>query len=279
MKVEDCIVAVERRSAGNSFDLACIFLQRFRGPIFQLWLLNAIPSCCLVWLLSSVTTDMLIPSLLIFLFFSSTFSGQLIAGLGPQVFGEPFSAVQAVKTWRKRLLPWLFLTFTIRIGQILGAFCLLFPALMVTAWGGHLNEVFLLEQSSFRGASKRLSWLTQAGGYGRNMRSLSPLLYFWAGITTGVFIIIDLTAGTLLNQPLFLQQTAMGSSQLSLAIQQTLLDSPGTLTLLQFSLWLGWPLIRIAWFFCYLDQRIRSECWDLQVQFRAEAVRLQGARS
>ena len=35
------------------------------------------------------------------------------------------------------------------------------------------------------------------------------------------------------------------------------------------------PVIRLAWFFCYLDQRIRNECWDLQLQFRAEAARLE----
>jgi hypothetical protein len=34
-------------------------------------------------------------------------------------------------------------------------------------------------------------------------------------------------------------------------------------------------VIRLAWFFCYLDQRIRNECWDLQLQYRAEAARLE----
>ena len=47
------------------------------------------------------------------------------------------------------------------------------------------------------------------------------------------------------------------------------------MTAIQFTIWLPYPVIRLAWFFCYLDQRIRNECWDLQLQFRAEAARLE----
>jgi len=44
---------------------------------------------------------------------------------------------------------------------------------------------------------------------------------------------------------------------------------------LQIAMWLTYPIIRLAWFFCYLDQRIRNECWDLDLQCRVEAVRLE----
>jgi hypothetical protein len=52
-------------------------------------------------------------------------------------------------------------------------------------------------------------------------------------------------------------------------------DDPAFLTTIQLALWLPYPVIRLAWFFCYLDQRIRNECWDLQLQYRAEAARLE----
>lgn len=277
MRVEDCIVAVERRTAGQNFDLACMLLRHHRAPVFQLWLLNAIPSCVLVWLYARYNTDSLIPSLLIFLLFCSAFNAQLVAGLGPLVFGESFSPRRSIQRWRKRLWGWMFLTLVIRTGQILASFVLLFPALMVTAQSGHLNEVLLLEQSPLKKSFSRLSWLTQAGGYGRNMGSLITLAMFWLGLSGGIFLIIDLLVSTLLNYPLFLGRMFSESGDSAAGASSILIDSPEFLTLLQVSLWAGWPLIRIAWFFCYLDQRIRSECWDLQVQFRAEAVRLEGA--
>ncbi|MEZ6063724.1 MAG: hypothetical protein R3C19_25525 [Planctomycetaceae bacterium] len=79
MKVEDCIVSVERRSLGGCLDLAFVFARHFAAPIARLTLMFAIPSCALVWLLTSRATDMLIPSILIFLFFNADercFGGQ-----------------------------------------------------------------------------------------------------------------------------------------------------------------------------------------------------------
>ncbi len=74
MKVEECIVTVERRSTGGCLDLAFVFAREFSGPLFRLWLICALPSCVLVWLLASVSAGMLIWSMVIFLFFSSVFS-------------------------------------------------------------------------------------------------------------------------------------------------------------------------------------------------------------
>ena len=38
--------------------------------------------------------------------------------------------------------------------------------------------------------------------------------------------------------------------------------------------WLVYPLARLAWFFCYLDARIRKEGWDVEIAFRVEARRI-----
>lgn len=49
---------------------------------------------------------------------------------------------------------------------------------------------------------------------------------------------------------------------------------PKVVTVLMGVLWLVYPLARMAWFFCYLDQRIRNECWDVELDFRRDARRL-----
>ncbi len=41
------------------------------------------------------------------------------------------------------------------------------------------------------------------------------------------------------------------------------------------TLWLVYPIARLAWFFCYLDARIRKEGWDVELAFRIEGRRLQ----
>ena len=50
---------------------------------------------------------------------------------------------------------------------------------------------------------------------------------------------------------------------------------PLAITAFHATLWLVYPVARLAWFFCYLDVRIRKECWDVELDFRIEAQRLE----
>ncbi|MFN5077025.1 MAG: hypothetical protein ACK5MO_15635 [Planctomyces sp.] len=81
MRVEDCTVSVERRSLQACVDLAIVFVRDSAEAMLRLWLLCAVPACVLVWVLSSWLTDMLIPSILIFLFFSAVFNALLAAAI------------------------------------------------------------------------------------------------------------------------------------------------------------------------------------------------------
>lgn len=272
MKVEDCIVAVERRTAGGCLDLAFVFAREFSGPLTRLWLLCAVPSCIVVWMSVSRTTDMLIPSILIFMLFSSVFSALLVTCFGPQVFGVPISVRTAIRMWRRRFFSWCLLTFVTRFFQCL---CLIVPSIFVTALAGHMPEVLYLEQTPLSKVVPRLQWLSSGGGYGRNVRRLFLLHVLWACLTVGLFILLDLLSTFLFNRPIFIMLISQSSRDFTELFQQVTLDDPAFLTTVQLSLWLPYPVIRLAWFFCYLDQRIRNECWDLQLQFRAEAARLE----
>ena len=275
MKVEDCIVTVERRSMGGCLDLAFVFAREFSGPLFRLWLICAVPSCVLVWLIASVSAGMLLWSLVIFLFFSSVFSSLLVACIGPQVFGVPISVRAALKVWRKRFWAWLLLSFVLRFMQSITGFCAVVPSVFVTAYGGHMPEVLLLEQANANSVMKRLSWLAGGGGYARNLGRLLGLMFFWAILSFGLFLILDFLSTTLFNVPIFFKTAVNSSRAWNDVLVQLLYDDPKVLTAIQLTLWLPYPVIRLAWFFCYLDQRTRNECWDLQLQFRAEAARLE----
>jgi hypothetical protein len=37
---------------------------------------------------------------------------------------------------------------------------------------------------------------------------------------------------------------------------------------------LAYPFVRIAWFLCYIDLRVRRDCWDLELSLSQEAARL-----
>ncbi|MEY2725520.1 MAG: hypothetical protein RLZZ458_1387 [Planctomycetota bacterium] len=275
MKVEDCIVSVERRTFGECLDLAIVFTREFAAPLLRIWLVCAIPSCALVWLLASSNTDMLFPSILIFLVLSSVYNSLLIAAVGPQVFGVPMSLKSGYRLWRRRFFSWLVVSLFARFFQFISGFCFVLPSVIVTAYVGHYPEVLLLEDAPLSKISPRLSWLSSGGGYGRSQARLFGLFAFWAIMSAGTFLALDLSAATLVNRPIFLPLLLAANARFEESMAQIILDDPAFLTALQLALWIPYPIIRIAWFFCYLDQRIRNECWDLQVQLRAEASRLE----
>jgi hypothetical protein len=274
MNVEDCIVTVERRSAGGCVDLAFVFTRHFAGPIYRLMLVFAIPNCLLVYGLTSITTDMLIPSLILFSIFSGLFSGALIAAIGPQVFGVPITMRAALRGLRKQLLPFGFLMLLCRMFQLLTSFCIVFPSILVTSYCGHVAETMVLEKTPLPQVMARLSWLSAGGGYSRNLSRVTTLLLFWGLLSAGLLVLIDFLAGTLFNVHIFMGRMSPFSPDSGRLVESTLLDDPIVQTTLLIALWLPYPVIRVAWFFCYLDQRIRNECWDLDLQFRAEALRL-----
>ena len=275
MKVEDCIVTVERRSLGGCLDLAFVFAREFAGPLTRLWLICAVPACVLVWTISSVAPRMLLWSVVIFLLFSSIFSSLLVACMGPQVFGVPISVRASLKAWRSRFWAWLILSFVLRFMQSITGFCFVVPSVFVTAYAGHMPEVLHLEQAPVNSVTKRLSWLAGGGGYSRNLGRLLGLMATWGVLSFGLFLILDFLATSLFNSPIFFKIAFHSSMNPGDVFSQLVYDDPKMLTAMQLTVWLPYPVIRLAWFFCYLDQRIRNECWDLQLQFRAEAVRIE----
>ena len=131
MKVEDCIVTVERRSVGGCIDLAFVFARHFAGPLLKLTLSFAVPCTLLVWLVStSMRRDVVIPSMMIFAFFTMLMSGAMVATVGPQVFGVPIKTRSAIRGLLSRIVPFAFLGVMSR----LTGFCMVVPLLFVMAW-------------------------------------------------------------------------------------------------------------------------------------------------
>ncbi len=273
MRIEDCIVRVERRTGGGCLDLAIVFTQQFIRPILRLLLTFAVPCGLLTWWISEGRTDLLIPGATVFACFASLMSAALVATVGPQVFGVPLSTAAGVKALRQRLFPFLILTALVRLSQFVLSFCLLVPAILPTAILGHLNEVLFLENTPTKNVGRRLIHLIRGSGFSRNLSRLAGLMTFWAICSAGLFVLIDQLAAWLFNIQIF-QGTMIDGEDWFEAFAASIVDDRAVIVLLQAAAWITFPIVRLAWFFCYLDQRIRNECWDLDLQFRAEATRL-----
>ena len=271
MKVEDCIVAVERRSLGGCMDLAFVFARRFAWPVTSLTLCFAIPSLILTWLVTdAMRHDVLVPGLLIYAVFNMLFSGALVSAVGPQVFGVPITTGRALRGLLSRCISYSFL------GLLTRATCLCFFAPFAVVWpyAGHLPEVMFLEKTPLNLVTERCSWLSKGGGYARNFSRMISLIFFGTIFCVGLFLAADVFVSYAFHVRIFAGSIAAGPDQLE-ALTSKVIDDPKVLVTMQACVWVVAPVIRLTWFFCYLDQRIRNECWDLELQNRVEAGRLE----
>lgn len=102
-----------------------------------------------------------------------------------------------------------------------------------------------------------------------------------------VFFSVDQASNLLLGYPILLgrldQVFASGESNALFGIASQLdkvvpflMRDARCLTVLTGSILFVFPIMRIAWFFCYIDLRVRRDCWDMELRFRQEARRLEG---
>ncbi len=52
------------------------------------------------------------------------------------------------------------------------------------------------------------------------------------------------------------------------------MSDPKVLAVLTAVVLSAYAIGRLAWFFCYIDLRVRRDLWDLEIQFQQEAQRL-----
>jgi hypothetical protein len=275
MKLDGAIFSLEQRSAGSCIDLAVVFLREHFWGIWRLVACFAVPSTVLTWWLVSRAEWTLNGCSLLF-FLTCPFCGAvLVAAAGPRLFGEPFSAAKVFRALLSRLFLFSVLMVLIRLVTLVAAVFLIFPAYFVAARYGFLAEILFLEGCPAKRYETRLSDLmneTYTGLVGR----LMTIVTFFSLATISLFVLVDLTSGTLFGFPILMGR--LSSVAYFMVELETLLSSdPRVATTLVAVAWLVYPVTRLAWMFCYLDVRIRKEGWDVELDFRVEARRLEAS--
>ncbi len=104
------------------------------------------------------------------------------------------------------------------------------------------------------------------------MGRYTAIVMFAAAVSISMFTIFDIGSGTLLGYPIVIGRTSAFFAE---ELFYLLIWDPLAITMLSATVWLVYPLARLAWFFCYIDARIRKEGWDVELEFRVESHRLQ----
>ena len=115
-------------------------------------------------LYGSSASDLMLPTDRHFSVLQFVCNAVIVAAVGPQVFGVPMSFGSALKLLKARFWLYVAAMFMTRLAQAVTGFCIVFPAILVTAYIGHLPEALLLERTPGSQVMQRLSWLSKGAG-------------------------------------------------------------------------------------------------------------------
>ena len=272
MKVEEARLVIEPRSVGVCIDLACLFLRTHAAKIFGLTFLFVAPASAITYYVAAVTSGGWLCSVALYIFLSPFLGAAIVAGAGHWVFGEPFTIAGTLKTVVSRMWSLLyFLLFSRAIVVVTSVTCWgLFIVPLETRYG-FLQEIVLLEQLHGQHVGKRVGEI-MSHTFWTAMGRYTAIVLFAMVVSISLFTIFDIGAGTLLGYPIVIGRTSAFFAE---ELFYLLIWDPLAITTLSATVWLVYPLARLAWFFCYIDARIRKEGWDVELHFRVESQRLQ----
>jgi len=272
MNLEGVSLAIEPRSVGASIDLATLFYRTHTWKFLGLSLVFGGPATLLGYWLTSAGGMGWFWTGLIFFFASPFLGATVVAGAGHRVFGDPFTVARALQVTARHAgsLLYLLLLSRLVIGM-LAVFCWGLPLLPLAARYGFLSEVVLLEQLRGRRVNRRIGELMRHT-FWEAMGRCMAIFFFALAIFLSVFTLVDIGSGFFFGFPILLGKLSSHfffDDLVGLAFLDPLVVATASGTA-----WLAYPLARLAWFFCYLDARIRKEGWDVELAFRVEAERL-----
>lgn len=287
MRFDRATIQLEPLSPSNCIDFAVLFIARGFRPILSLVLGFAIPLCGAVYYLVYEQLYDVRLAVLVYFFATSPLGVLLTSGAAMAAFGEEF---EWRTLWKKYYGPMIQLLFNgllarIGIGAVLLMFVLeswplwvrvplglllcFFPGLYLTIRTGFLAERGILSHLSHHLSDTRGHILIKRRSL--ELIGRGGILFVFCGLIWLTFMLsLDLAVTFLFDFPLFF--TRMGPAG---DFNSLIMDDPRAIVLMLFSAFLVYPFGRLAWFFCYIDLRVRYDCWDMELEMIREAEQLE----
>jgi len=305
MRFDRATISLQPMTMSNCLDVALRFLRVHIRAIAEGWLSICVPTCLIAYILIDRARGNLVWGMIALAVGSAVFSAYLVAGTGSAAFGDPFtfqSAWDRILAKRGRLirqalglrlletilLLMAMLMFSslkgtppIRFMQVVVYGVCLLPTIWLTVKSGFSLEQAVLGRNEKNSSDRQVSEIVK--------HSLIDLIFRWVGI--GLFLTllwlsltvgIDQTVKVLFQRQLLVSpfDTNAGYFESNAEVFDYLLsfywEDPGIIVYLLATALAAYPLGRLAWFFCYIDLRVRQDCWDIELQIQQEAERLEG---
>lgn len=278
MRFEQATIALEPRTLGNCLDLAVAFCGRHLGPLLRLWAIVAIPTTGLVYFLCrELELGFPLAAAVAFLV-SGPYGVMVVDGAAASVFGEPFTVRHVNQHLRHGEWGTAARVLLTRLAIAVGLACCVVPGLLLGVQFGFLAEKRALAHLHQQRHDRRTEELVRLE-FGDLL--LRGILIFACGFGFWIvmFLTVDVASHLLFGAPIYLGRLAeLSRSEYAefgelvwFTWSDPLVLSAATATAL-----LIYPICRLAWFFGYIDLRVRRDCWDIELEFVQEARRLEG---
>jgi hypothetical protein len=281
MRFDSAIIPLEPRSTGNCLDLALLLLRHEFRPIFAIWVTICVPVCALVYVLVDRFGQTMAAGLVAFFVASSPLGVLVTAGAAPCAFGERFTFAGTL-----RRLGWHGVWLV-----ILGLFwravmATLSVVLLIPGWYVAVRTGFFVEQWALSKIARHL--------HDRQTNELlrgeiGDLMFRGAAITAFcmlLWVVLLVTAETLLP---YLTGFSIFSGRFQADMSYFGDDFEAMFSYAVHFIWTDpvvvtsalaaalavYPLGRLAWFLCYIDVRVRRDCWDVELKVLQAARNLE----
>lgn len=277
MRFEQATIALEPRTIGNCFDLAVAFCGRQLGPLLRLWAIFAVPTAGLVYFVCRESElGFSLAAAMAFLV-SGPYGVMLVDGAAASVFGEPFTLRQVNQQLQHGGWGTAARVLLMRPAIAVGLACCIVPGVLLGVQFGFLAEKRALAHLHQQRHDRRTEELVRLE-FGdlvlRGMLMFACGLGFWVVL----FLTVDVASHLLFGVPIYLGRLAELSrgeyAEFGELVWFTWSD-PLVLSVATATALLIYPICRLAWFFGYIDLRVRRDCWDLELEFLQEAGRLE----
>ncbi|MBN2343105.1 MAG: hypothetical protein JXX29_08115 [Deltaproteobacteria bacterium] len=260
MKIADATIEIRPRSASELVDTAVLFYRTHFPLLFSQTAVFGFPAVVVAMSIHYLTHSAFF-AIAVLMVLLSLLTGAVVASAGRIVFGSRLTLRESLGVYRS---VW---------GRYFGRklweniVCLLFlPVVIGYAWHlafSYTAPVGILEQLRGRDLRIRRKGLLRRGG-GNSFVFDFQLILVVTAFAAGAICLLELTLGNVFT---LWQDTGLRSEEV--------LDDPMRLGIWMAAVVVVCPIYSLGWFFRYLDARIRAEGWDLELDFRRAAQRLE----
>jgi hypothetical protein len=281
VKLDDLTVPLIPRSTINCLDLGVMFYGRHLAAILRLWCLFAIPLGVLMYAAARFWEWNALHLLLIVHFATAPFGCLLGARAIRASFGEAFERYPGSSREFRQFLGLCLKALFMRL-LTLGGLVLILPGWWVGVRSSFLVEKTCLSELQGRGNDRRNSELI-GQELGQLIQRSFGIMLMLGVVFVALFSTFDFVVYQVFGWDFYWGRIESASegilwseSQTTLA-WQLLVHDPAVLAVGAALCLLIYPIARFAWFFSYVDLRVRGDFWDLELRFQKEVEQLNEA--